>query len=246
MEEQFPTKTTDPVGQGTLELFADTDNFNKWLFDSLEPFCKDNLLEIGSGIGNISALLIDRFKEVTLSDLRETYCSILRRKFEQQTHLKEVIQFDLSEMEIQKKYPHLVNRFDTIIASNVVEHIEQDNRAIQNCSTLLKPGGRLVVLLPAYAFLYNNFDRELRHYRRYHKGSLKNVFEKEGFRVIHTQYFNAAGILGWWFSGSVLKKKMIPKDQLRIYDKLIPVIRMADSLLMHRAGLSVIAVGEKK
>lgn len=245
MKEQFLTKATDPAGQGTLELFADTNHFNKWLFDALAPFCKDNLLEIGSGIGNISAFLIDRFKAVTLSDLRETYCSILRTKFEQQSNFKEVIQFDLSEKEIQKKHPDLVNRFDTVIASNVVEHIEQDNLAVQNCSTLLKPGGRLVVLVPAYAFLYNNFDRELGHYRRYNEKSLKNVFETEGFRVIHTQYFNAVGMLGWWFSGSVLKKRMIPKDQLKAYNKLIPVIRMADSLLMHRAGLSVIAVGEK-
>jgi SAM-dependent methyltransferase len=245
MEESSLTKAIDPVGLETLELFADTDHFNKWLFETLAPYFKDNLLEIGSGIGNISAFLIDRFKEVTLSDLRETYCSILRTKFEQRTQLKEVVSFDLSEKDIRQKHPELVNRFDTIIASNVVEHIEQDDLAIRNCQTLLRTGGRLVVLVPAYSFLYNQFDRELGHYRRYNETSLKNLFEKQGFRVIHTRYFNVVGILGWWLSGTVLKKKMIPKDQLNAYNKLIPVIKMVDTLVMHRAGLSVIGVGEK-
>lgn len=111
---------------------------------------------------------------------------------------------------------------------------------------MLKPGGRLVVLVPAYPFLYNIFDRELGHFRRYRRGSLKRLFESGGFEVIHTQYFNAAGTAGWFISGTLMKKKMIPGGQLKLYNKLVPAFRIIDGLLGHRLGLSVIAVGEKK
>jgi len=242
-EEQFATE--DPAGQETLELFADTDLFNRWLFENLAPYCKDNILEIGSGIGNISKLLLERFQKVTLSDLRASYCQKLRDHFSTNQRLQQVIQLDLGDSEIGKSFPTLLNSFDTIIASNVVEHIGDDHLAVQNCSKLLKSKGRLVILVPAYQWLYNGFDSELGHYRRYNRKNLGRLLMDEGFELVHEKYFNAVGILGWWFSGSVLKKKILPKNQLNLYNKLIPMIRLADKVLLNKAGLSVIAVGEK-
>ncbi len=238
--------STDPVGEGTLELFADTNLFNSWLYGTLARWCKDNLLEIGSGIGNISAYYLRNFKEVSLSDLREHYCDRLKNQFAASGSLKQVLSFDLAEKNMASVHPQFTNSFDCIVASNVVEHIEDDGQAVKNCYQMLRPGGRLVVLVPAYTFLYNIFDKELGHFRRYRRGSMKDLFESGGFNVIHTQYFNAAGTLGWFVSGSVLKKKMIPGGQLKLYNKLVPAFKIVDGLLMNRMGLSVIAVGEKK
>lgn len=246
MMENREITETDPAGLETLKLFANTGHFNSWLFKTLAPFCKDNMLEIGSGIGNMSGFLAQRYNQVFLSDLRPEYCELLRQKFATNNRVKEIYQFDLAEKNLEKNYPELQNKFDTVLASNVVEHIENDRLAIRNCCKLLNTGGHGVILVPAYQWLYNSFDKELGHHRRYTKKKLKKLLEKEGFRVVHTQYFNAAGVLGWWFSGSILKKKILPQNQLTLYDKLIPFIRLADRLFMHKCGLSVIAVGEKK
>jgi len=240
------TEITDTTGLETLEIFADTDKFNLWLFETLEPFCKNNLLEIGSGIGNISEFLLRHFSTVSLSDLRNEYCELLQQKFGSNEHLQSIKLIDLSEKTFEKKYNPLQNSFDTIIASNVVEHIEDDHLALRNCKWMLGKGGRLVVLVPAYKWLYNAFDKELGHFRRYNKKKLTKLFADEGFEIVHSQYFNFAGIFGWWFSGVVLGKKVLPKNQLLVYNKLIPLIRLADKLVMRQAGLSVIVVGEKK
>lgn len=245
-EQNMLTGITDATGLETLEIFADTDKFNSWLFETLAPYCKNNLLEIGSGIGNISELLLNHFSTVSLSDLRTEYCEMLEQKFSSNAHLKNIHLIDLSEKDFEQKYHSLQNSFDTIIASNVVEHIEDDHLAIRNCKSMLHKGGRLVVLVPAYPWLYNSFDKELGHFCRYNKKTLTKLFTDEGFTITHSQYFNFAGIFGWWFSGTVLRKKVLPKNQLVLYNKLIPLIRLADKLVMRQSGLSVIVAGEKK
>jgi SAM-dependent methyltransferase len=233
---------TDPSGWETLELFANAPAFNRWLFDRISTFCKGEVLEVGSGIGNISGLLMDKQPKISLSDLRIEYCQFLEKKFAANPHLRGVYQIDLSLPDFDSRYPELLYRFDTVIALNVVEHIEQDLRAVQNAKKLLRNEGKLIILVPAGPCLYNTFDRELGHYRRYTKTSVSGLLATARLTQIHANYFNFGGILGWWFSGSVLKKKIIPRSQLKLYNQLVPFFRMIDQLVGQTAGLSVIAV----
>lgn len=246
MKEHVHVQEDPGTGQETLEIFAHTDSFNRWMFGNLSPFCRGHVLEIGSGIGNLSALLLDRFDKVSLSDIRADYCDILNSRFGGNAHLERVYRIDLGDPQIEADFPQLQGKFDSILTSNVVEHIRNDSLAIQNCHKLLRPGGRLVVLVPAYNFLYNAFDEHLGHYRRYTRKSLSGLLKDQGFGILHTRYFNAAGIAGWWFSGVVLGKKKLPSGQLSLYNKLVPLIRLGDIVTLRRIGLSIIAVGEKK
>ena len=233
---------TDPSGWETLELFANAPAFNRWLFDQISPFCKGEVLEVGSGIGNISGLLLDKRLKISLSDLRMEYCAFLEKKFGGNPYLRSVYQIDFSLPDFDSRYPDLLNCFDTVIALNVVEHIEQDLRAVQNAKKLLRNQGTLIILVPAGPSLYNRFDRELGHYKRYTKTMVSGLLTTSGLTQIHANYFNFGGILGWWFSGAVLKKKIIPLSQLKLYNQLVPIFRMIDQLVAHTAGLSVIAV----
>jgi 2-polyprenyl-3-methyl-5-hydroxy-6-metoxy-1,4-benzoquinol methylase len=235
----------DVTGKETLDLFAETRRFNEWMFSTLSHYCKDNILEIGSGIGNISRLLLEKYEKVSLSDLRESYCDILKKKFSTDRHLQNVYQLDLGEADLHRSHSMLIGQFDSVIASNVVEHVENDVLAIRNCYDLLKMTGRLVVLVPAYGVLYNGLDRELGHFRRYNRSTMTDLLKKQGFSIVHSQYFNAAGIFGWWLSGTVQKKTMLPKNQLDLYNKLIPFIRLIDKISFNKMGLSLIMVGEK-
>ena len=139
----------------------------------------------------------------------------------------------------------MLGKFDTIIALNVVEHIENDNEAIQNCYQMLKPNGKLIILVPAFQKLYNTLDKELGHFRRYTKISLGNLLEKENLKVVHTSYFNSTGIPGWFFAGSILRRKLIPENELLIFNKLVSIFRLFDKITKYYFGLSVIAVGIK-
>jgi hypothetical protein len=100
-------------------------------------------------------------------------------------------------------------------------------------------------MMPAYPGLYNEFDRELGHYRR-HTRSTMNKLLSNRFELVKTWYFNLGGIFGWWIFGTVLHRKMITRRQMDIYEKLIPLFRFADWITFRRVGLSVFGVGKKK
>lgn len=234
----------DPIGLETLKLFTKAERFNRWMFESISSYCIGSILEIGSGIGNISKLLLEKDGPLTLSDLRPEYCVFLKQRF-RANQLNGIFQLDLSVTDFEENYPQLLGQFDTIVALNVIEHIEDDGIAVKNCKRLLKQGGRLIVLVPAFQVLNNSLDTELGHFRRYTKKSLTALLQKEDMNVTHTKYFNGTGIFGWWWAGAVLKSKIISTRQLKIYNKLVPVFRLIDKFAGNIAGLSVIAVAGK-
>lgn len=236
---------TDPSGFQTLEQFAEARKFNEWLFQTLVPYCKGRILEAGSGIGNISELLMQKKFHLTVTDLREEYCIHLRKRFGSNPFLDDVVQLDLSVVQFSTFHPELIGKFDTVITSNVIEHIEEDDLAVRNCTSMLASKGHLIVLVPAFQRLYNGFDKELGHYKRYNATSLRHLMVKEGLEVIHTQYFNATGLVGWFISGFLLKKKIIPNGQLKLFEQLVPLIKLIDKFTFNKVGLSVIAVARK-
>ena len=77
----------DPYGQSTLESLAGADNFNKWMFESIRPYCHGRILEIGSGIGNISNFFVRNGYTIMPSDYQESYCGTLKEKFAHSPHV---------------------------------------------------------------------------------------------------------------------------------------------------------------
>jgi len=215
------------------------------MFDTILPYTKGRVMEIGSGIGNISSQFVNAGIYITLSDLDSGYCGMLHEKFDREPRVRGIHQVDLAHPSFESTYNGLVGKFDTVFALNVVEHIADDKRAIRNARSLLAPGGRLIILVPAYAALYNGLDRCLEHYRRYDRNTIRRLLA-DNFKVMRVWYFNLAGIFGWFFSGYVMGKTTLPAGQLSLYNKFVPLFRMADAMTFHQAGLSVIAVAERR
>jgi 2-polyprenyl-3-methyl-5-hydroxy-6-metoxy-1,4-benzoquinol methylase len=243
--KEFQFKEVDKEGLNILETISKADKFNRWMFDTIYPYCRGKILEIGSGIGNISQFFIEANASISLSDIRENYCNQLKEKFSDSPTLDEVLLIDLTNPDFENRYQEYEKSFDTVFALNVVEHIEDDALALKNCHFLLKDGGTLLILVPAYQSLYCRFDRELGHFRRYTKKTLKKVFELNNFHIKHSRYFNVMGIAGWIFSGKILRKKTIPERQMGLYNKFVPVFKIIDKTFLRAFGLSVIIVGTK-
>lgn len=226
----------DPIGAATLERLALAPRYNAWMFDRLRPWVGDAVLEIGAGIGNLSAFIQDR-RRVTLTDTSTVYLDALRRRFAGHPNVT-VARLFLPEVDP----PAFGAPHDTIICLNVLEHVEDDARSLEEMLRLLAPGGRLLLLVPALPGIYGTLDRALGHYRRYGRRDLERRMTRAGFRVAHTEYFNLAGIPGWWFTGRVLRRELIPRGSLRLYDRLVPLFRW-ERVLPWRLGQSLIAVG---
>ncbi|NJY63625.1 class I SAM-dependent methyltransferase [Salinimicrobium sp. CDJ15-81-2] len=236
---------SDKKGKETLDIISEADDFNRWMFETIFPFTKGKILEAGSGLGNISKFFLQEDCEIMLTDFRSEYCLTLIEKFKSFPNLLGVNNIDLIHPDFDNIYLKYLNSFDTVFALNVIEHIEDDNLAIQNCKKLLKEKGNLIILVPSYDSLYNKFDEELGHFRRYTRQSLSELFIKNNLKILHSQYFNFFGILGWFLSGKVLGKDTIPSSQMKLYNKMVPIWKIMDKLSMHRVGLSTIVIGQK-
>lgn len=239
------TGSEDLSGRKTLEIFAKAAHFNQWLYKSFSSYCKGNILEIGSGTGNISRLLLQEGNSITLSDINPGYCKILTSLFKHEVTLQGVYQLDLSDPDFEKKNPQLLNQFDTIVGLNVVEHIKDEHMVIRNAIKLLRHKGRIIILVPAYQGIYNSLDQSLGHHRRYRRKKLVLLLQSEGLEMVRSKYFNTAGIAGWWFFGSVLKRRIIPAISLKIFDLMVPLLKILDWVSFRKIGLSVVAIAEK-
>ena len=242
----FTYKEQDEEGQETLEVIAAADKFNDWMAETILPHMKgEKVLEVGSGIGNISYRMLGRAFQLTLTDIRPHYCEQLEQHFKDHKEVEHILQLDLVHPQFEEVYRQFIGYFDTVFALNVIEHIEDDSLAIANCKKLLKDGGRLVILVPAYQWLYNNFDRQLYHFRRYTRKTMTAVFNKNAIPVLRSFHFNVIGMAGWFVTGAILKKDTIPAGQMGLYNKLVPVFKLIDKIFMKQIGLSVIVVGQK-
>jgi len=235
----------DPVGLETLEALSDADKLNEWMFKTIRPYCEGPVLEIGSGIGNISQFFLNEGMDIQLTDLREEYCNLLHKKFDGHKNLMGITLMDLIDPDFDSKFANYIGKYRTIYALNVVEHIEDDAKALENCKKLLQKDGNLIVLVPAYNWLFNKFDEELGHYRRYTKKSLSKLFNNQKFNIIHRQYFNMVAMFGWFWYGKVLGRKILPKGPINTYNKLVPIFKVVDKIIFNQVGNSVIIVGKK-
>ena len=236
---------SDPVGFNTLETFSGAPAINRWLYKKIMGGIQGRVLEIGSGIGNISGMLLNDFSSVTLSDLRPEYCRILEEKYSDHPHLAGIYTLDLALPDFKTGHAQLLGKFDTVIALNVIEHIADDLMAINNAKALLRDKGKLIILVPAFPVLYNSLDRELGHYRRYKKNELVKLLETAGLKTLRCLYFNAAAIMGWWISGHLLREKSISTAKLRFYNLMVPLFKVVDTVVSPFFGISLVSTSIK-
>lgn len=234
----------DPVGLHTLEVIAKADHFNRWMYDQFRDQLKGEILEIGSGIGNISQLVIEEGHSVTLSDYNQEYCDLLNKRFFQKEEVKEIVSIDLVHPDFNNKYIIYKEKFDSIFLLNVIEHIKDDLLAVKNCKYLLKKDGLLIVLAPAYSWLFSPLDDHLGHYRRYSLRSLRDLLSKNGLDILSGSHFNFVGITGWFLFGKLFKQKKLGSE-MSVFNKIVPFAKVIDNLLLKKAGLSVIVKGMK-
>jgi SAM-dependent methyltransferase len=193
-------------------------------------------VEVGAGIGTFSQRLLDRGVDDLLLIEPEAICvSELQERFggDPRVHVR---------AELLPQAPSLAERpasFDFALSQNVFEHIEDDHAAVAAVARALRPGGRLMILVPAHPRLYGPLDRAYGHYRRYTRERLRSVVERAGLGVERLYSFNALGIVGWW-AKSRTGAREIGSASLRAYEALLAAWRPIEERLDLPVGLSLI------
>lgn len=210
-----------------------------WLFEEAEPFIGERVLEVGCGHGNLTQHLLPRRLVVGI-DISPSSITTLKQRFFDQPHVHGFV-YDITDPSVLELASW---HFDTVIALNVLEHIEQEEKALEHIYQLLQPRGHFIVIVPALPGLYGSMDRSIGHFRRYTAESLRQRLRQK-FSIHHLRYYNLLGIFGWWLNGKVLRRRVPPQGQLRLFNLLVPLIQAAERHIRIPVGLSLMAVARK-
>ena len=188
---------------------------NHWWFTSrremikilLEDFPKDSeILDVGcSGGVLLKELKKEGFRNIIGIDISEKAIDLCKKN-----GLKNLYVMDGGDLKFR-------NKFDLIIASDVLEHIENDKKVVESWKKALKKGGKVICFVPALDQLKSNHDVVNRHHRRYHKRQLRELFRREGFEILRQSYWNNTLFLPILFVRTIeriLPSKMEKESQL--------------------------------
>lgn len=136
---------------------------------------------------------------------------------------------------------------DYVYSVNVLEHIDDDGAVLAEIYKVLRPGGRLLVYVPALQWLYSSMDAAVGHVRRYHMKDLTNKVASAGFVVVRQEYVDSLGVpasLVYKWAGDT--SGHINVKALSLYDRIVfPFSRILDRLFGRIAGKNLLVVCEK-
>jgi SAM-dependent methyltransferase len=226
----------EPNGQDaiveSLETLSHAADYYQWLAKRMRPFIHGKVLEIGAGIGNFAQFAQESASQYHVSDIDPRLTQKLSERFQH-----------VFCWNIFTPFPD-DQTYDTVVILNVVEHLENDQKALECLKQRLKSGGHLVLMVPAMQFLYGSMDRSFGHFRRYTKRSISRLIASAGFKMQHCEYVNVVGMLGWYLYGKILKKKNLPTQLCSRFNLVVPLLNI-ERPLAHFMGLSVIAIAQK-
>jgi SAM-dependent methyltransferase len=227
----------DATMADALESLEGADNYAHWIHRLVTPWLGEEVLEVGAGHGTMTAGLLGR-RRIVVADPSEGCVALLRARFGDDPTI-EVRQSDAAGAGAGGPY-------QSILLVNVLEHIEDDATAVKQLAATLRPGGNLVVWVPAHPALYSEFDRRLGHFRRYRARELSDLVANAGLQRRHIRHVNAVGALAWWLSATRLGGTPTSGRKLLLADRaVVPLIRRLESVRPPPFGLSLLCVASR-
>ena len=207
--------------------------------DLFNKYCKpgSKILDVGCGTGVICKMFSAENDVVGLDISEEA----LRYAKKRDKNLR-LVQGDAQKISLGK------SRFDVVIASDVIEHVDDDYKAMRYINRSLKPGGRVIITVPAFEFLWGKDDDMLEHKRRYTKKQVRRMLLLTGFKINFINYWDTLP-----FPIAIIYK-LINKEQSVIkFNKLINFLayagwRLDSKIIQHvpvPLGVSIVAVATK-
>lgn len=221
-----------------LNAWNKLDRYSKWIYHMYEKYIGKEVLDIGGGVGTAISFYIDKAERVVATELFENQVNIMNKRFENYQYFKAI------QADIMKDDFSAYDKFDTIILINVLEHIEDDRKALANMKKLLKDSGTIIICVPAMPGLYCYMDKNVGHYRRYTKGELRVKAKRAELQVIEDKYMNFMGILPYWIKGKLKKDNggnfstSIDEGESKLYSIATSILEPIERVIKPPIGIS--------
>ena len=232
--------TEMPTGEDTYSSsISKAHRYMDWMLSPFKPYLCGDIVEIGIGHGSYYKSITPLGSYIGI-DIDERSISAAKERFPSGNFAKADI-----------THPGFLNHLlptlaDSILSINVLEHVDNDRLAIKNLVDAIKPGGRLMINVPAMMYLYNDLDRLAGHYRRYTINDMRIILSTLPVEIEKLCYFNPVGAMGWWvnrFRRHASLNSDSVNSQIEIFEKyVLPISRFLDPLTRRFFGQSLICI----
>jgi ubiquinone/menaquinone biosynthesis C-methylase UbiE len=219
-----------------LEGLATAVNHRRWFIELALPYLGDDPIEIGSGLGDYALEWSEHLPRFTATEADPDRLVLLKER------LADHPSIDVRQMLLPTTE---TGNYSAAVSYNVLEHIEDHVDALRSMATLVRPGGRIILIVPAFMFAMSQVDIATGHVRRYTKKTLRAALTDAGLTVEKLHYANALGLIGYYTATSIFK--LAPKEgpMVKIYDSLVlPVTKAMEKVVRPPFGQSVFAVAK--
>jgi len=247
-----PSSQEGPEALGTfyegqdLDALVEMPRYQDWVLETFRSHLFGNVLEVGAGIGNIAAMYADSVDRLLLVEPAKNLQERLERRFADKAHVQVRCAFldDLASGD--RSSEPVAAAFDAVVLVNVLEHVQDDGAMLSSIFRLVRPGGTLLLFVPALQWLYGALDRRVGHHRRYSASGLNSILNRAGFRPEVMQYFDFLGMLPWLIAGRVLRQAKYSRIAALLYDRLVvPLARRIERWIPPPLGKNLICVARR-
>ena len=227
----------DDTLAATLASLDGARNYRDWIFGLARPHLAAPVLEVGAGTGTFTGLLAG-LGHVTAVEPEPSLAKTLR-----DAHVGDP-RVEWVEGVVDDVAPE--PRYGSAVLFNVLEHIPDDAATLRGVRDRLRPGGTIVLWVPAFPMLYSRFDELLGHCRRYRKRGLSDVVARCGYDIVDVRYLNMPGWFMWFFVARVFGRIPNRSALVALLDRYgVAIVSAIETHIRVPFGQSLLMVAQK-
>jgi SAM-dependent methyltransferase len=229
------TRATDDDSMSTRQSIGRAPRFRRWLLGELSDYIGPDVLEVNSGPGHTTGHLLDR-RRLIAADRDPVSLETLKRRFGHLSNI-EIVEADF------RTTPTGSFDVDTALLFDGLQRVERPTELLQNVASQVRPGGFVLMHVPAHADLFGPMDEAIGHVRRFSRGEIADLTLAAGLELVDIKPFNKAGFTMWRLYNNSGRVRVDPLSA-RLFDLGVPVLKTFDSMLPG-FGLSWLVVARR-
>lgn len=220
-------------GTDNLVAVAELDIYNEYVYELVRHPIPNGarVLEFGAGIGEFAKRFCRDGVKIDCVEPEQAFVPVLQKY----------------SVNVYPGISACDALYDCVVSINVLEHISDDSAALKSIYSVLKPGGDLILYLPAHPFLFSRMDKKVGHFRRYSAGDIILKLQRSGFVVVDKKMVDFLGLfvsLGYKFLP--VGDGTLTAGGMRLYDLIISrPTKFLDRLFGWTLGRNICVVARK-
>jgi SAM-dependent methyltransferase len=224
------------VQSEVLEGLSMCKNHRKWFVSFALPYLGEHPIEVGAGLGDYAEEWLVHVPRMTVAEAEADRLVVLKERFANST-----------KMDVRELLLPTPERGDhsAAVSYNVLEHIEDDIGALRSMADLVRPGGHVIIVVPAFQWAMSPADIATGHVRRYTKKRMRTAMTAAGLEIVKLHYANTFGLIGYVLTTKILRLMPGPGKIVWVYDRFVaPFTRFAERVVTPPFGQSVVAIAQ--